>query len=117
MILERGGLRIGIVGMTPPETARIVMGADEMGLEFLSVTAAAKAQAKALEATTDVLLFLTHLGPEKDVDGPRGGAARAARGGRPQPHAAREADPRGPGQGRVDRAGGDGVRGGRHACG
>ncbi len=67
VVVERGGLRIGIVGMTPPETARIVMGADKMGLEFLSETAAAKAQAKALESTTDVLVFLTHLGPEKDV--------------------------------------------------
>jgi 2',3'-cyclic-nucleotide 2'-phosphodiesterase (5'-nucleotidase family) len=67
VIVERGGLRIGIVGMTPPETASIVMGADRMGLEFLSPAAAAKAQAKALEGKTDVLLFLTHLGPEKDL--------------------------------------------------
>ncbi len=67
VILERGGLRIGIVGMTPPETARIVMGADAMGLAFQSEKAAATAQAEALEGRTDVLLFLTHLGPEKDA--------------------------------------------------
>jgi 2',3'-cyclic-nucleotide 2'-phosphodiesterase (5'-nucleotidase family) len=65
-VVERGGLRIGIVGLTPPDTAKMVANEGTKGLAFLPEAEAAKAAAASLEGSVDLLLFVTHLGPERD---------------------------------------------------
>jgi 5'-nucleotidase len=66
VVLEVDGVRVGIVGMTPPDTPKLVMGGDRLPLAFGDEVEAAKAEAKALEGRADVVVFLTHLGPERD---------------------------------------------------
>ena len=61
-----GGIRIGIVGLTTSDTPRIVVGGDRLGLAFLPEAERAEKMAADLQATTDVLLFLSHCGPERD---------------------------------------------------
>jgi len=67
VIREVGGVRIAIVGLTTPDTPRIVMGFDKTGLALRSDDETAAKEAKALEGQADVVIFLTHLGPERDV--------------------------------------------------
>jgi 2',3'-cyclic-nucleotide 2'-phosphodiesterase (5'-nucleotidase family) len=66
VVLERAGLRIGVVGLSPPETARLVVSEGTKGLRFLPEVEAAVAAASDLEGKADVLLFLSHLGPERE---------------------------------------------------
>lgn len=66
VVLDVDGVRVGIVGMTPPDTAKLVMGGDRLPLAFGDEVAAARAEVKALEGRADVIVFLTHLGPERD---------------------------------------------------
>ena len=67
VVLDEDGVRVGIVGMSPPDTPKLVAGADKSGLLFGPEVEAAQAAAQALEGKCDLLLFLTHLGPERDV--------------------------------------------------
>jgi 2',3'-cyclic-nucleotide 2'-phosphodiesterase (5'-nucleotidase family) len=66
VVVERAGLRIAVVGLSPPDTPRLTMAGATEGLRFLPEVEAARAAAKALEGTADVLLFATHLGPDRD---------------------------------------------------
>ena len=68
VVKEVGGLRVALVGMTTVETPRIVVGGDALGLAFAPPAEAAAAQAKALAATSDLVIFVTHLGPQPDVE-------------------------------------------------
>jgi 2',3'-cyclic-nucleotide 2'-phosphodiesterase (5'-nucleotidase family) len=67
VVVERGGLRIGVIGLSPPDTGRLVISPEKLGLEFLPEVESAKAAAADLEGKADVLLFVTHLGPDRDL--------------------------------------------------
>jgi len=106
VVKEVGGLRVGIVGMTTVETPRIVVGGDALGLTFGPVTEAAVAQAKALAAATDLLIFVTHLGPQVDAEILKAvPTCPLVVGGHSHTRIAKPIDPRGDGSGWIVQAG------------
>lgn len=68
VVREVGGVRVALVGLTTPDTPRIVVGGDRLGLAFLPVAQAAREEAEALRGRADVVLFVTHLGPALDAE-------------------------------------------------
>jgi len=68
VVAERGGVRVGVVGLSPPDTARLVSRGESLPLRFLPVAEAARAGVASLEGKADVVIFLTHLGPERDLE-------------------------------------------------
>ena len=66
VVLDVDGVKVGVIGMTPPDTVTLVAGGDRLGLAFGDEVEAARTEAKALEGKADVILFVTHLGPERD---------------------------------------------------
>src|SRR5205814_2591707 len=57
----------GIVGLTAPDTDRMVAPEVAKALRFADPVASAKDAVAALAAKTDVTILLTHLGPERDM--------------------------------------------------
>ncbi len=106
VVKEVGGLRVGIVGMTTVETPRIVVGGDALGLTFGPVAAAAVAQAAALAPTTDLVIFVTHLGPQVDAEILKAvPTCPLVVGGHSHTRIAKPIDPRGDGSGWIVQAG------------
>jgi 5'-nucleotidase len=66
VVLDVAGLRVGVVGMSPQDTPKMVSRGDSLPLRFGDPVEAAKSAAAALDGKADVLLFLTHLGPDVD---------------------------------------------------
>jgi 5'-nucleotidase len=65
-IVERGGKKIGIFGLTTPDT--VTISNPGPGISFTDVVEAAKEQVKALRrAGAEIIIALTHIGYENDV--------------------------------------------------
>jgi len=81
MIVEKGGFKIGLVGIATPETAYKTTPANVKNLEFRDPAALAKEWAKvAKDKGADVVIALTHLGSFQDKDGKITGEATALAG-------------------------------------
>lgn len=61
-VLERGGLRIGIVGLTTESAAFLTLPENRAGLRFEPALEVAKRVVPRLRAQCDLVLALTHLG-------------------------------------------------------
>jgi len=63
-IIEKGGKKIGIFSLTPPDTGELALGAlPGTGVTFTSPVEAARAQVQALrDAGADYIMGLTHVG-------------------------------------------------------
>jgi len=67
VVLERGGRRIGIVGIDVARKTKASSSPDE-GTEFLDEAATAQAQVDALRADgVDIIVLMTHIGYESDL--------------------------------------------------
>lgn len=66
MVIERGGRRIGIFGLTTPETVQIEWPRTIDGVHFNDPHAAAREQIAALRSKVDLLICLSHLGYAAD---------------------------------------------------
>jgi len=64
-IIERDGVRFGILGVTEPQAAQ-APGAEET-VEVLDPTEAVRAALPDLQARSDVVIVLSHLGLEEDL--------------------------------------------------
>lgn len=62
VVLEKGGLRVGILGLTTESTAYISLPENRAGLRFEPALEAAAREVPRLRARCDVLIALTHLG-------------------------------------------------------
>ena len=70
MIVEKGGVKIGFVGIATPETAFKTKPENVKNLQFKDPVASAKEWAKvAKDKGADVVIALTHLGSFQDKDG------------------------------------------------
>ncbi|WP_291636867.1 5'-nucleotidase C-terminal domain-containing protein [Clostridium sp.] len=70
IIVEKGGVKIGLVGIATPETAYKTSPVNVKDLEFKDPVASAKEWAKvAKDNGADVVIALTHLGSFQDKDG------------------------------------------------
>ena len=68
VIIERGGIRFGIVGVVTEETKRILMTEIAQGLEFEDPVPVVRRSVEALRAEgAECLIVLSHLGEEGDV--------------------------------------------------
>lgn len=63
VVIERAGLRIGVVGMATPDTPQVTIAANVRSLRFGDPLRAAIAEGRRLrEAGVDVLVLLAHMG-------------------------------------------------------
>lgn len=70
MIVEKGGIKVGLVGITTPNTAFQTKAENVATLEFKDPVATAKEWAKvAKDNGADVVIALTHLGAFQDKEG------------------------------------------------
>ena len=65
-IFEVNGIRVGVIGATTEGLGHLMRPADFAQLKLLDVVEAVKAEAAALEADTDLLVVLSHIGLEAD---------------------------------------------------
>ncbi len=63
-ILNKAGLRIGVLGITDPGIRESIYEKNRKGLLFMDVTWAMKKYLKEVRLNSDVLILLTHLSPE-----------------------------------------------------
>src|SRR5690606_27731283 len=61
-VLERGGLRIGILGLTTESAAFLTLPENRMGLRFEPALEVAATWVPRLRAQCDLVLALTHMG-------------------------------------------------------
>lgn len=61
-LVERDGIRVGIVGLATPETPRVTAAANVRGLVFGDPLEAAIAEGQRLRDRVDLLLLLAHMG-------------------------------------------------------
>jgi 2',3'-cyclic-nucleotide 2'-phosphodiesterase (5'-nucleotidase family) len=66
VIIKRGGLRIGIIGIVSQELYNLVIQTNLVGTRVLSPTKTAQKYAKALRTKTDLIIALTHQGVDDD---------------------------------------------------
>ncbi|MDP2361387.1 MAG: bifunctional UDP-sugar hydrolase/5'-nucleotidase [bacterium] len=66
VVLERGGLRVGVVGLILEDLADEISPALMAGIEVRPVAEAARAAVVALDPVTDFLILLTHQGWQAD---------------------------------------------------
>lgn len=64
VVLERDGIRIGILGVTDPEAATISMVSDQVAV--IDPVEAVREYLPALREKSDVVIVLSHLGVEED---------------------------------------------------
>lgn len=63
VLIERGGVRIGVVGMATPDTPQVTIGANVRSVRFTDPLVAAIAEGRRLrKAGADVLVLLAHIG-------------------------------------------------------
>lgn len=73
VLIERDGVRVGIVGMATPDTPQVTVGANVRELRFLDPVPAAIAEGKRLRAAgAEVLVLLAHMGGTCLEDGCEG---------------------------------------------
>ena len=65
-IIEKAGLRIGIVGLMTDSLGRVLSNDQMVGITVESANQAAKREVAHLDPLTDVIIFLTHQGVEAD---------------------------------------------------
>ncbi|MDO5715855.1 MAG: 5'-nucleotidase C-terminal domain-containing protein [Tissierellia bacterium] len=81
MIIESGGLKIGLVGLAHPDTSTLTKEQYVKGFEFKDPVASAQEwvnflrEGKAEEGTPDVIIALTHIDSNQDKDGTISGNA------------------------------------------
>ncbi|HTY58252.1 MAG TPA: bifunctional UDP-sugar hydrolase/5'-nucleotidase [Bacteroidota bacterium] len=68
VILERGGLRLGIIGLISQELYELVNQNNLVGLRVLSPVETARRYAAELKPKTDLVIALTHQGVEEDSE-------------------------------------------------
>ncbi len=66
VILERGGIRIGIIGIMSQQLASLVIQNNLVGLRVLSPAATVQRYVDELDPKTDLLIALTHQGADED---------------------------------------------------
>lgn len=66
VVLDVGPLKVGVIGLSPRDTLDMLIDGAKTGLTFVSESDAARFAADAIEARVDLLLLLTHIGPERD---------------------------------------------------
>ncbi len=66
VVIERGGLRIGIIGIISQELYGLVLQANLTGLRVLSPAETAQRYVDELRPKTDLVIALTHQGVEED---------------------------------------------------
>jgi 2',3'-cyclic-nucleotide 2'-phosphodiesterase (5'-nucleotidase family) len=66
LVLERGGLRIGIIGLMSQQLYGLVHQANLKGIRVLSPVETLRQYARELDARTDLLIALTHQGFSED---------------------------------------------------
>lgn len=69
VILQRGGVRIGVLGLTNPNVPNWDPPSHWQGLAFLDPVEVARAQVDALRPKVDILVVVAHGGFERDLDG------------------------------------------------
>lgn len=75
-ILERGGVRIGIIGMTTPMTMEFEKGTDHIdGIEIRDPVAATQAAIEALKGKVDAIVGIMHMGEQNENAIPNTGAS------------------------------------------
>jgi 5'-nucleotidase/UDP-sugar diphosphatase len=65
-VFERGGTRIGVVGLTTPDLQRLVSAETWARVQLLDTVEAAQAEIERLDPETDLLVLLSHAGVETD---------------------------------------------------
>ncbi|MBD3335107.1 MAG: hypothetical protein GF355_06290, partial [Candidatus Eisenbacteria bacterium] len=65
-VLERDGVRVGVIGVITPHLAGVVQRESLEGLEVLDPVPAVQALADSLDPATDLLVVLSHMGIEED---------------------------------------------------
>ncbi len=68
LVIERGGIRIGVLGLTNPNVPHWDPPEHWAGLEFLDPVAVAEKRLPALRARADVVIVVTHSGFERDLE-------------------------------------------------
>ncbi|MEE2659318.1 MAG: bifunctional UDP-sugar hydrolase/5'-nucleotidase [Candidatus Latescibacterota bacterium] len=66
VLLERAGLRVGVVGATTDSTPHMVSSQGNEGIEFADQIEAVRAAVDSLRNHCDLLIALTHLGARED---------------------------------------------------
>jgi 5'-nucleotidase / UDP-sugar diphosphatase len=66
-IFDRGGLQVGVIGITTPDLQRLVSADTWSRLELLDEVDAIKAEVDRLDPQTDLLVLLSHSGLETDL--------------------------------------------------
>ena len=66
VVLEKNGVRVGVFGLTTPGLQRLASVDTMAHLAMPELMAVAQAQVAALDADTDVIIALTHVGIETD---------------------------------------------------
>jgi 5'-nucleotidase/UDP-sugar diphosphatase len=65
-IFERAGLKIGVIGIAPPDLARLTSAETIAGIKVVAAAEAAKPLAEKLEKECDLVVALTHEGDDFD---------------------------------------------------
>ncbi len=65
-VFERGGLKVGVIGLTTADLARLATAQTMAGVKVLPLAAAVKAHLPALEKECDLVVALTHAGIDAD---------------------------------------------------
>ena len=66
-VFERGGLQVGVIGLTTPDLQRLVSADTWSRLELLGEVDAIRAEVEHLDPQTDLLVLLSHSGLETDL--------------------------------------------------
>jgi 5'-nucleotidase / UDP-sugar diphosphatase len=67
-IYEVSGLRIGVIGLLLPELDRLVLGKNMEGITVRDAVSTAQAAIDEIDSKTDLIVLLTHVGHEGDVE-------------------------------------------------
>ncbi|MBD3384299.1 hypothetical protein GF407_05155 [candidate division KSB1 bacterium] len=67
-IYEVSGLRIGVIGLLLPGLDRLVLGKNMEGITVRDAVSTAQAAIDEIDSKTDLILLLTHVGHEDDVE-------------------------------------------------
>ncbi len=65
-VFERGGVRVGVIGVTTPDLQRLVSAETWSRIVLLDEVEAVREQAERLDPETDLLVLLSHAGIETD---------------------------------------------------
>lgn len=73
-IIEKQGVKIGIIGVTTPMTAEFAKGTDRIkGIQFTNPTEATQQAIKALSGQVDAIILISHMGLDNENHQPNTG--------------------------------------------